>query len=130
MDYRRHFSQMLATNSETLFSGRLDRYFRWAAWADVAVFFACLYILYCNYLTLMGRTTALQHLSLRIFLGTIGAIGTLGGMLLSKIMWTFWRQCDTSSRASKRLWFSIMFFVPLFGCAAYYFVIYRNRTGE
>jgi nitrate/nitrite transporter NarK len=125
----RGYPQLFATNDEAMFSGRLDRYYRWAAWAVVTVFFDCLYVLYCSYLTLIGRTTPLEHLSVRIILGTIGAIGALGGILLSKAMWAYWRQ-DRASNASNRFWFFIMTFVPLFGCAAYYFFVYRNRAGS
>src|SRR4051812_42000973 len=121
MDY----SRMFATNGEAV-SGRLDRYYRWGAWAVIATFFACLYLLYCSYLTIVGRTTSpLESLSLQIILGTIGAIGALGGILLSNGMWAYWRQ-DPTSNASKRLWFCIMTFVPLFGCAAYYFSVYTS----
>lgn len=121
-----HFWQI---NGETLFSGRLDRYFRWAAWAIVAVFLACLYGLHCSYLTFVGRATGLEHLSLRIFLGSVGAIGVLGGIPLSKIMWLYWREYDSGSKRNKRLWYSVMTFVPLFGSAVYYFVVYRHRNG-
>src|SRR4051812_20563279 len=90
--FRIDYSRMFAINGEGLVSGRLDRYYRWAAWAVIATFFACLYLLYCAYLTVVGRTTnPLENLSLQIILGTIGAIGALGGILLSKGMRAYWR---------------------------------------
>jgi len=127
MDYSRILTAM---NPKLLFSGRFDRYYRWAACAVVAAFLVCLYVLYCYYLTLMGRTTALQHVGLRIILGAIGAVGALSGILLSKVMWTYYRQGDATSNASKRFWFFIMTFVSLYGCAAYYFLVYERVRAE
>ena len=121
---------MLAIDDQSVLTPRFSRYFRWAAWADVAVFAACLYLLYCWYQTLTGRATALDHPSLRFLLGIIGAVGVLAGTLLSKAMWAYWRQCDNRSRTSKKIWFSIMSFIPLFGPAAYYFLVYRKQPGE
>src|ERR1700740_1131994 len=97
---------MFAIDERTLLSGRLDRYFHGAAWAVIAAFFACLYLLYFSYLTLMGETSPLPHLSLRILLATGGAAGALGATLLSKGMRVYWKQCDASSKRSKKIWFS------------------------
>ena len=121
---------MFAIDEQTLLSGRFDRYFRYAAWIEIAVFFTGLFMLFCYYLTLIGETTPLQHLSLRILLAAIGAAGALGGTLLSKGMWAYWKHCDANSKKSKKIWFSAMTFVPLFGCAAYYFVVYRSQVGR
>ena len=119
---------MFAIDDQALLSGRLDHYFRYAAWAVVVAFFACVYLLYCYYLSLTNTTSPLQHVSIQVLLCIFGAAGAIGGTFLSKGMWTYWRQYDTSSKGSKRLWFFIMSFLFVFGCAAYYFLVYASQV--
>jgi len=114
-------------NGQALSSGRLNRYFRWAAWAEFAAFFACMFLWYCHYLTLAGKPSPLAYLGVRILLGTIGAAAALGGILLWEGMWTFWKYRDTSSKGVKRLWFCVMALFIVFGCAAYYYLVYRPQ---
>jgi len=121
---------MFAINDQTLLSGRLDRYLRWAAWAQLTRFLAGIFVWYCYYLTTTGRTSPLQHLSVRILLGVVGAVGAFGGTLLWEGMWTYWKTNDTSSKSVKGLWFFIMTLFIVFGCAAYYHLVYRQQVEE
>jgi hypothetical protein len=112
-------------NDQVFLSGRLNRFLRWAAWAEIGLLFACAFLVYCTYLTLTGSAvTPLQHPSVKFVLGTVGAAGALGGIFLWEAMWTYWRLSDSSGAKFKRIWFWIMTLVPAFGSAAYYFVVY------
>jgi nitrate/nitrite transporter NarK len=112
-------------DDQLFLSGRLNRYLRWAAWAVIALFIACSFLLYCSYLTITGAAaTPLRHLSVQLVIGAVGAAGALGGIFLSEAMWTYWRVVDSSTARFRRVWFLIMTFVPMFGCAAYYFAVY------
>ncbi len=115
-------------NGPALSSGRLNKYFRWAAWAELAIIPAFIFMWYCYYLTLKGSASPLQYLSVRILLGSIGAAGAFGSILLSKGMWAYWKQYDTSPERTKRFWFWAMTLFILFGASAYYHLVFRPQV--
>jgi hypothetical protein len=117
---------MFTINEQAVLSGRLDGYLRWAARAVVGASVACLFLLYCYYLTLQNRTTPLEYLTVRILVGITGAAGGLGGTLIWKAMWIYWKKCDTTPKRFKRLWLLVMSLFPPFGSTAYYHLVYRR----
>ena len=110
--------QNFLINDQTLLTERMNRFFHWAAWAELALFLACIFVLYCNYLTLKGSASPLQYLSVRILLGITGAAGASGSILLSKGMWAYWKGYDTSPERLKKFWYWVMTFFILFGASA------------
>ena len=112
-------------DEQRMLSGRLDRLFRFAAWAEIAGILACVYLLWAYYL---ASISPLQNLSVRVLVGSVGAAAALGSTFLSKAMWNYWRRCDTGSRGLKRLWFFIMSFPPLLGTLAYFFLVYETQA--
>jgi len=108
-------------------SGRLDRYLKWATWAELVAFLAGLFATYCWYLELKGRVSPLQYLTVRIILAIFGGVGALSGVFLSEVMWSFWRDYDSSPRGLKRLWNWIMVLFVIFGSAAYYRLVYKPQ---
>jgi hypothetical protein len=118
---------MLALRDESLLSGRLEPYLRWAAWSVVGAFLACLYLVYIAFSTLQRGSSVLVQPSVRFLLGGIGGAGVIGGMILSKAMWAYWKRDVTYGKALKTLWFLLMTLVPLFGCCVYYFAAYAPQ---
>ncbi|HTZ48659.1 MAG TPA: hypothetical protein VMH20_13770 [Verrucomicrobiae bacterium] len=116
-------------DDQALLSGRLDRYLRCAAWAEIALFLACSFLVYCSYLTIIGDgQTPLRYQSVQLLVGAIGGAGALGGFFLYEAMWTYWKAGDSSGAKLKRFWFFTMTFVPMFGCIPYYFVVYQHGS--
>jgi hypothetical protein len=89
-------------NREALTTGKLNRYFNLAAWAEIPLIIGCLFVWYCWYSTSLGRITPLEQPLVKILLGLIGACGALGGIFLSKGMWEFWKSYDSSPERSKK----------------------------
>lgn len=113
---------------EALISGKLNRYFVFASWAEVAALFACIFLVYCWYSISLGRTNFLQNTGLKVFLSLIGASGAFGSIFLSEGMWKYWKNYDTSPERLKRMWYWIMRVFLIFGCAAYFRLIYEPQV--
>jgi uncharacterized membrane protein len=111
----------------SLVSGRLDRYLKWAAWAELVMFLAGIFATYCWYLQLRGRASPLQYLTVKLVLAVLGAVGALSGIFLSEAMWNFWRDHDSSPTGLKRLWNWVMVLLVIFGSVAYYHLVYRSQ---
>jgi hypothetical protein len=114
-------------NDQTVLSERMNRFFRWAAWAELGGLLVVIFTWYCEHLTLAVTASPLKYLPVRIVLGTLGGAGGLGGLFLWDGMWTYWKLYDTSSKGTKRFWFCIMAILNIFGCGAYYWIVYRRQ---
>jgi hypothetical protein len=53
-----------------------------------------------------------------------GAAAAFGMASLLFGMWVFWVKCDTSSKATRRVWFFILLIGMPAGALPYYFVVY------
>jgi len=105
----------------------VGRYFRIAVWAEIGGLLACLFLLYCWYSINLGQTTPLQYVPVKAFLSLVGASGAFGSIFLSEGMWEYWKNQDNSPERRKRTWYWIMKLLNIFGCAAYYFLVYRPQ---
>jgi RsiW-degrading membrane proteinase PrsW (M82 family) len=110
-----------------VFSPRLDRYFRCAVWLEILAAAAIAFVWYCYILTLEGRPSPFRHLAVRILIGAVGGAAAWFGIILSKGMWTFWKEYDRSSAGVKTIWFWVMTICLWFGSAAYYHLVYRDQ---
>lgn len=115
-------------NDQILSSTQTSRYFSWATRAEFAAFLAGLFLWYCYYLLATTGSSPLQYLGVKILLGTMGAAGAFGGILLSKGMWAYWKRYDTSSEGAKKFWYWVMTLSVGLGCAPYYHLVYRPQV--
>ena len=111
-----------------LLSRQANQTFFLASWATMAVFVACLFMLYWqfNYL-LSGRPTPLRFPLVRLLLGLVGLLGGAGGAILVSAMGRYWRYYDNSSQHAKRFWYWVLVLGLNFGSCLYYFSVYRNQ---
>jgi hypothetical protein len=58
----------------------------------------------------------------------VGAIEALGILFLWMGMWRYWSRVDSSTRAKKRLWFTILLIGFWWGSVLYYFFAYLPQT--
>lgn len=88
---------------------------------------AVAFVWYCYILTLEGKPSPLRHLAVQILIGAVGAASAVLGTLLSKAMWTFWREYDRSPKTVKTVRYWVMTILIIFGSAAYYHLVYREQ---
>ncbi len=115
---------------DALISGKLTRYLAVAAWTEIPAVFAAAFLWYCWYLNATDRPTPLRYLAVRILLGISGACGALAGVFLSEAMWEFWKNYDASPPARKKTWRWIMSVFVIFGCTAYFHVVYLPQVEQ
>ena len=62
------------------------------------------------------------------FFAILGVAGGLSIVFLWTGMWRHWSQCNTSTRAVKRIWFFVMILGLWWGATLYYLVAYLRRV--
>jgi hypothetical protein len=117
----------LLIKDQWLLSRRADKWFFLSVCLTIGLVVALGLLLIWYYKTLLGMPTPLSLAPVRYFLGLMGALGTLGSFLLVDGMRMFWRRHDSSPIKIKKFWYWVMLLAAPLGCAAYYFLVYREQ---
>ncbi len=65
---------------------------------------------------------------LRLPIGIIGMLGTVGTIHIFFGMWTYWARLDRSGKVSRRMWFVILLLGWWFASCLYYYAVYLPQV--